>query len=81
VQPPLQLHLAASRDNAVQHAVSFGRNLKRQLLPAVVEASTLSTATCIKGFSFIMPQPNVAFLRAFSVQLLRALGYCHGARR
>jgi hypothetical protein len=28
----------------------------------------------------IMPRPNVAFIRAFSAQLLRALGYCHSRK-
>ena len=34
----------------------------------------------MKQFFRCMPRPNVAFLRAFAVQLLRALGYCHSRK-
>jgi hypothetical protein len=43
------------------------------------DASAASTAD-IRRFSKYMPRPNVSFLRAFSVQLLRGLGYCHSCK-
>jgi hypothetical protein len=33
------------------------------------------------SFQLRMPRPNVSFLRAFSVQMLRGLGYCHSRKR
>jgi hypothetical protein len=39
-----------------------------------------STAESVRQFLPCMPRPNVAFLRAFAVQLLRALGYCHSRK-
>jgi hypothetical protein len=34
----------------------------------------------IMGFQKYMPRPNAPFLRAFAVQLLRAVGYCHSRK-
>jgi hypothetical protein len=34
----------------------------------------------IRTFRKCLPRPNVSFLRAFSVQLLRGLGYCHSCK-
>lgn len=42
--------------------------------------SSDASLTLIKQFRKCMPRPNVAFLRAFSVQLLRGLGYCHSCK-
>lgn len=48
------------------------------MLVAHVEAAQEpGRPTAIKKFVECMPRPNVSFLRAFSVQLLRGLGYCH----
>jgi hypothetical protein len=34
----------------------------------------------IRSFEKCMPRPNAPFLRAFAVQLLRGLGYCHSRK-
>ena len=34
----------------------------------------------IQSFEKCMPRPNAPFLRAFAVQLLRGLGYCHSRK-
>jgi hypothetical protein len=58
-----------------------------------VLAPGMSSATCcmlfattdddqggVKSFEKCMPRPNAPFLRAFAVQLLRAVGYCHSRK-
>ena len=55
------------------------QNAKCFMLYAEVE-SGWGSSTTLKKFHFCVPRPNVAFLRAFSVQMLRALGYCHSRK-
>jgi hypothetical protein len=51
------------------------------MLVADVEAAQEpGQPTTINKFYESMPRPNVSFLRAFSVQLLRGLGYCHSCK-
>ncbi len=50
-------------------------------LPPIEAEQELPTAIkAIRTFRKCMPRPNVSFLRAFSVQLLRGLGYCHSCK-
>ena len=70
----------ASSQFSTPFQLSGAQNASCLLLLAQVEEECGSPVILLKGFDRCMPRPNVAFLRAFAVQLLRALGYCHARK-
>ncbi len=75
---------AADADQAISSSQFCSRfssttsDMRCFMLVADVEAAQEpGRPASIKNWSSTMPRPNVSFLRAFSVQLLRGLGYCH----
>ena len=85
-EPPCRFPYDATNPlNASQFSAPFVlrgvQNASCCMLYAVIEwGSAAGSAPTLKKFYKCMPRPNVAFLRAFSVQMLRALGYCHSRK-
>jgi hypothetical protein len=78
--PASALAINSSQFNVPFH-LNSAQNARCFMLYAQLEAAPVHDPhTSILKFFKCMPRPNVAFLRAFSVQLLRALGYCHSRK-
>ncbi len=72
--------LASSQFNRPFRLADGAENGSCSMLLVKLKQDSASGATLLKRFEWCMPRPNVAFLRAFSVQLLRALDYCHARK-
>ncbi len=79
--PPASASAINSSEFIVPFHLTSAQNARCFMLYAQIKAAPVHDPhTSILSYYKCMPRPNVAFLRAFSVQLLRALGYCHSRK-